>query len=223
MGITNPVGQTITLWGQKKQIIGVVEDFHTSSLYKKVQPAFFRLGQREMHTLVKIKKGKERETLQAIESLYKEKEGIALDYQFIDVTYNKLYTSEQRVSILLQYFAGIAILISCLGLFGLAAFTTEIRLKEIGIRKILGSGNVQIMILLSKEYTKMALIANLIALPIGYYLVNKWLSDFEFKIDLNAWFFLGAGFLTLIIAWVTVGLQTVKAANINPVQCLKDE
>lgn len=224
MGLVNPIGQTVRLWGKEKQIIGVVKDFHVESLYKTVKPSFFRLSERGMNTLVRIEQGKERETIEALQDIYKEKnQGLALDYQFIDDAYDKLYASESRVSILSGYFAGIAILISCLGLFGLAAFTAEIRLKEIGIRKVLGSGNTQIVLLLSNEYTKMVLIANLLALPIGYYLVNNWLGSFAFSIELKWWSFVGAGILSLMISWLTVGIQTVKAAMINPVDCLKDE
>ena len=122
-----------------------------------------------------------------------------------------------------KYFAVVAILISCLGLFGLAAFTAEIRLKEIGIRKILGSANSQIVMLLSKEYTKMVLIANVIGLPIGYYLISMWLDNFAFKIDLSWWFYIGSGVLTLLVAWFTVGFQTFKAARVNVLETLKSE
>ena len=137
--------------------------------------------------------------------------------------YQKLYASENRVSILSRYFAGFAILISCLGLFGLVAFTAERRLKEIGIRKILGSSNFGIVRLLSDDFTKMVLIAMGVALPISYFIARDWLADFAYKIDLAWWYFAGAGLAALLIAWFTVGLQTVKAARVNPAQCLKDE
>jgi len=224
MGLENPVGQTINLWGRQRTIIGVVNDFHLESLYKEVRPAFFRADASPGNALVKIEQGKTITAIQAIEGYYKEQnDGLALDYQFLDDAYNRLYLSEQRVSTLSKYFAGVAIIISCLGLFGLAAFTAEIRLKEIGIRKILGSGNAQIIMLLSKEYTKMVLVANLFALPIGYYLVNEWLGNFAFKIESDVRFFLGAGALTLLIAWLTVGFQTLKAANINLLETLRGE
>ena len=134
-----------------------------------------------------------------------------------------LYSAEKRVALLSRYFAGIAILISCLGLFGLAAFTAERRHKEIGIRKILGSGVSGIVYLLSADFTKMVIAAVIIALPISYLIASSWLAGFAFRIDLEWWFFIGAGFLALVIAWFTVGLQTVKAARINPAECLRDE
>jgi ABC-type antimicrobial peptide transport system permease subunit len=142
---------------------------------------------------------------------------------FIDQDYQALYASEERVSVLSKYFAGVAILISCLGLFGLITFTIERRLKEIGIRKILGSGNLPVIYMLSSDFTKMVLVAIGIALPISYIFTRNWLESFAYQIDLEWWFFAIAGFAALGIAWLTVGIQTVKAANANPVQCLKDE
>lgn len=224
MGLVNPVGQVVRLWGQEKEIIGVVKDFHFESLYEEVKPCFFRMSDKHLNPLVKIQAGRERETLARLQDLYKaQNDGIALEYQFLDSAYERLYFSEQRAATLSRYFAGIAIIISCLGLFGLAAFTAERRLKEIGIRKILGAGNFRIVTLLTADFTKMVLVAILVALPASYFIAQNWLENFAFKIDLQWWFFAGAGALALIIAWLTVGAQTVKAANVNPVDCLKDE
>ncbi len=224
MGLVNPVGQVVRLWGQEKEIIGVVKDFHFESLYEEVKPCFFRMSDKHLNPLVKIQAGQERETLARLQDLYKaQNDGIALEYHFLDSAYERLYFSEQRAATLSRYFAGIAIIISCLGLFGLAAFTAERRLKEIGIRKILGAGNFRIVALLTADFTKMVLVAILVALPASYFIAQNWLENFAFKIDLQWWFFAGAGALALIIAWLTVGAQTVKAANVNPVDCLKDE
>ncbi|MEO0554565.1 MAG: ABC transporter permease [Bacteroidota bacterium] len=224
MGLEDPIGQTIDMWGHQWNIIGVVQDFHLESLYTDIKPAFFRSNNYSMNAVVKIETGKTLEVLQAVEAYHKEhNDGLPLDYQFMDDAYNQLYASEQRVSTLSKYFAVVAILISCLGLFGLAAFTAEIRLKEIGIRKILGSANSQIVMLLSKEYTKMVLIANVIGLPIGYYLISMWLDNFAFKIDLSWWFFISSGVLTLLVAWFTVGFQTFKAARVNVLETLRSE
>jgi len=121
------------------------------------------------------------------------------------------------------YFAAIAILISCLGLFGLAAFTAERRRKEIGIRKILGSGEFRIIYMLSSDFTKMVLVAIAIVLPISYFIATEWLGSFAYRIDLEWWYFVGAGLAALFIAWLTVGVQAVRAANINPTQCLRNE
>jgi ABC-type antimicrobial peptide transport system permease subunit len=174
--------------------------------------------------VVKIAAGKEQETIAQLQPLFQTfNPGFPFDYRFLDQKYQRQYIAEQRVSTLSKYFAGLAILISCLGLFGLAAFTAERRIKEIGIRKILGSTDVGIVFLLSSDFTKMVLIAILIALPVSYLLVKNWLEGFAYRTDLQWWFFIGAGLLALLVAWFTVGLQTVKAARINPTECLKDE
>ena len=127
------------------------------------------------------------------------------------------------MSTLSRYFAGMAIVISCLGLFGLAAFSAQRRLKEIGIRKILGSSDFGIVRLFSGDFTRTVLTAIVIALPVSYFVTRKWLDEFTYRIDLEWWFFAGSGVLALLIAWFTVGLQTVNAARINPAECLKEE
>ena len=223
MGIDNPVGKTVNLWGEDKQIIGVVGDFHFESLYTEVKPCFFRLNSQPRNVLMKIRAGAEKETLVHLQDFYQDYKGISLEYQFLDEAYQTLYASEQRVSTLSKYFTGIAILISCLGLFGLAAFTAERRLKEIGIRKVLGASDFGIVRLLSSDFTKMVVIAIVIALPLSYFIAQQWLASFAYRIDLAWWYFAGAGLVALLIAWFTVGLQTVKAARANPVQCLRDE
>ena len=223
MGIESPVGKTINLWGEDKQIIGVVSDFHFESLYTEVKPCFFRLNSQPRNVLMKIRAGVEKETLAQLQDFYQDYKGISLEYQFLDEAYQTVYASEQRVSTLSRYFAGIAILISCLGLFGLAAFTAERRLKEIGIRKALGASAFSIVRLLSGDFTKMVLLAIVIALPVSYFIAARWLESFAFRIDLEWWYFVGAGLAALLIAWFTVGLQTIKAARVNPVECLRDE
>ncbi|MEL7006605.1 MAG: FtsX-like permease family protein, partial [Bacteroidota bacterium] len=167
---------------------------------------------------------KERETIESISEFYVEyNPGFSFNYKFLDAEYESQYVAEQRVATLSKYFAGLAILISCLGLFGLASFTAERRLKEIGIRKILGAGTLRIVYLLTGDFTKMVLLSILIALPISYFAVTQWLSGFAFRVDLQWWFFVGTGVLAILIAWITVSLQTSKAANVNLVDCLKNE
>jgi putative ABC transport system permease protein len=203
----------------------VVKDFHFESLHEEVKPLFFRLSSENANRImIKIAGGRERETIHQLSEFYQDyNPGFAFDYTFLDEEYQAQYVAEQRVAVLSRYFAGLAILISCLGLFGLAAFTAERRLKEIGIRKILGSSNFGIVRLLSADFTKMVLMAIVIALPISYFIAAKWLESFALRIDLAWWYFAGAGCLALLIAWFTVSLQTVKAANVNPTECLKDE
>jgi len=174
--------------------------------------------------MVKMKKGTEAETIPQIQKLYQEQNpGLAFDYQFLDDDYQALYASEQRISILSRCFAVLAILISCLGLFGLAAFTAERRLKEIGIRKILGSSEMGIVYLLSGDFTKIVLAAVAVAIPVSYFMVAWWLQSFAYKIALNAWYFLIPGMVALIITWLTVGSQAIRASRVSPTQSLKEE
>ena len=225
MGMEQPIGATVNLWGEDRRVIGVVKDFHYESLHEPVKPVFFKLNSSGMMTTIaRLEAGKERETLAQLQDFYQTfNPGYSFDYQFVDADYQALYAAEQRVSTLSKYFAGLAILISCLGLFGLAAFTAERRLKEIGIRKILGASNFGIVRLLSGDFTKMVLVAIALALPISYWAAQWWLADFAFSIALQWWYFAGAGGVALLVAWFTVGLQTVKAARVNPADCLRDE
>ncbi len=224
MGLSDPIGKKVSFWGRERQIIGVSTNFHYESLYKDVEPCFFLLGSGLSKTMVKIRSGTESASIDAIHNLYKEfNEDLPFEYNFLDDDYQAMYNSEQQIATLSKYFCGITILISCLGLFGLVAFTSERRLKEIGIRKILGSGSFRIVYMLSSDFTKMVLLAIFIALPLSYFLARFWLDGFVYRISLEWWFFVLAGFIALVIAWMTVGIQTFKAANINPVQCLRDE
>ncbi len=224
MGIEEPVGKTVKLWGEEKQIVGVVRDFNFESLYEDIQPCFLQVIPELPNAIVKIKGGTEQASLEQLEKLFhKFSPGLPFEYKFLDSQYQSLYAAEQRVSILSRYFAGIAILISCLGLFGLAAFTAERRVKEIGIRKILGATDFGIVGLLSGDFSKMVLIAIAVALPVSYLIGLKWLESFAYRVDLEWWFFVVAGSAALLIAWVTVSLQTIKAARINPSECLRNE
>ena len=199
MGLTNPIGKKVKLWGEEKEIIGVTENFHFDSFHEKVKPLFFRYAPQSTSTIMlKIEAGREQEAITNLQALYKSfNPGFPFDYRFLDQDYQALYTAEQRVSTLSKYFAGIAILISCLGLFGLAAFTAERRLKEIGIRKALGASDLSIVRLLSGDFTKMVLLAIAIALPLSYLAAQRWLQGFAFHIDLQWWYFAGAGLLAL--------------------------
>jgi ABC-type antimicrobial peptide transport system permease subunit len=225
MGFTDPVGKSVSMWGKKRQIIGVTSNFHFESLHEKVAPMLFILEPEQTGQMfVKIAAGKENEVISKLSKVYEAyNAGFTFDYKFLNADYQAQYAAEQRVSILSRYFAGLAILISCLGLFGLATFTAERRRKEIGIRKVLGSTEMGIVYLLSGEFTKMVLAAVCIALPLSYLLTKQWLDNFAFSIDLQWWYFVGAGLAALLIAWLTVGLQAIKAARINPIQSLRDE
>ena len=168
--------------------------------------------------------GKEQEALNDLGTLYKKfNPGAVFNYKFLDQDYQALYVSERVTSSLSRYFAGLSILISCLGLFGLAAFTAEMRAKEIGIRKVLGSGIFGIVRLLNSEFMRIILIAIGIALPLSYLAAKSWLNGFAYRVDLEWWYFFGAGAATIVIALCTVSFQSVKAAMVNPVKSLKAE
>jgi ABC-type antimicrobial peptide transport system permease subunit len=223
MGMKNPVGKTIRAWGKEFEIIGVTKNFNFESLYQQVKPLFFLCSPKQENVLVKIKAGMEGQVISQLGELYSEfNGGVPFEYTFLDESYGALYASEQRVAVLSGYFAGIAIIISCLGLFGLAAFTAERRRKEIGIRKVLGSSELAIVRLLSGEFVQMVLVAILIALPVSYLIATQWLNEFAYAIDLEWWFFAAAGLLALLIAGLTVASQTLKASKMNPVKTLRE-
>lgn len=225
MKLKNPVGQTVNLWGKERHIIGVAGNFNFLSLHEEVQPLFFKLSPRRTNNvMVKIAPGKEAATIDQMSRIYRQfNPGYAFDYKFLDADYQAQYVAEKRVQSLSQYFAGLAILISCLGLFGLAAFTAQRRMKEIGVRKIHGSGVTNIVFLLTGDFTKLVLLSVLVALPCSYLISRNWLESFAYHIDLTIWYFLAAGLIALLTSWITVGMQAVKAAMLNPLQCLKHE
>jgi putative ABC transport system permease protein len=225
MGLKNPVGTIMEGQGNNIEIIGVVKNFHFQSLHEQVMPANFRLDNLGASTIVvRIKPGKQREALSGLEKIYKSfNPGFTFEYRFLDQDYQALYASEKQVSVLARYFAGLTILISCLGLFGLSAFTTEMRFKEIGIRKVLGSSMFGIIRQLSQEFTALVIIASCVAVPFSYLIARKWLDGFAFKIELHWWYFFGAGLTTITVALVTVSYQSFKAARMNPVKSLKAE
>jgi putative ABC transport system permease protein len=224
MGLKDPIGKTVTVWGEKKIIVGVVKNFHFGSLYKKEAPSFLRYIQNNSNLFVRIKPGIVKETIMRIESLYKTfNDGLAFDYKFLDDDYQALYSSEQKVAVLSKYFAAIAILISCLGLFGLAAFTAQKRQKEIGIRKILGASVGTVGAMLSTNFLKLVMIALMIAIPVSCWAAHQWLQSFAYRININVGVFLMTGAAVILITLFTISFQTIKAAVTNPVKSLRTE
>ncbi len=162
--------------------------------------------------------------LEKVEEVYHEfNPGYVFEPQFVDHAYQEMYNTEQQVSMLIAWFAVLAILISCLGLFGLSIFTTQRRTKEIGIRKVLGLGIYGVVFLLSKDFSRMVLLAAAIAVPISYLLAERWLENFAYHIDLNWWLFIVVGFVALAVALLTVSYQALKTAITNPVNSLRSE
>ncbi|MDH4093126.1 MAG: ABC transporter permease, partial [Cyclobacteriaceae bacterium] len=207
MNLENPIGKVIRLWDEVDlQIIGVLKDFHFQSLHEAVNPLFMTLSPKNTwNIMVRLARGREKEALGALTDFYNSfNPGFTFEYEFQDTNYAKLYAAEQRVATLSGYFAAFAILISCLGIFGLAAFTAARRQKEIGIRKALGCSSTKIVLLLSSDFTGMVLVSIVLGLPASYWLLQHWLSRFAFHVDLEVWFFIVAGLVALLIAWFTV-------------------
>jgi ABC-type antimicrobial peptide transport system permease subunit len=185
---------------------------------------FYYNPQHATSMVAKIEKGKEREVLQNIEALYKKfNPAYLFTYSFLDDSYQAQYVSEQRVSVLAQYFAGLAILISCLGLFGLATFNAEVRTKEIGIRKVLGASVENVVLLLSKDFLRLIVLAILIAFPLAWWALNGWLNGFAYHISISPWLFVIAGVAILLVAFLTLSYQSVKTAIMNPIRSLRTE
>ena len=225
MEYENPVGEKIEMWGNPYPIIGVVEDFNYQSLYNEIKPIIFILEPSTTSTVfVKLKSDKIAEGLEATEKVWQEfAAGFPFNFTFLDAEYQKFYEEDRRVSEVSGLFAFLAILISCLGLFGLAVFSTERRIKEIGIRKILGASSMAIMNLLSSEFLKLVLIALLISLPLAYHLASDWLNHFQYHLEIS-WLFIGLVAIgSIITAWLTISIQTVKVSNQDPVENLRDE
>ena len=226
MHLKDPVGKTIKYSDQPRQIIGIVKDFHFESLHEPVKPCFISLegGGVWDKIMVRIKAGQQAGTIAAIQHLYESvNPGFPFDYNFLDEAYEKQYLTETRVGVLSRYFAGLAILISCLGLFGLAAFTAQQRRKEIGIRKVVGASVNDITLMLSKDFLKLVMIAILIAFPVAWWAMNHWLQGFAYRINMGAGVFLIAGTSVILITVLTISFQAIKAAIANPVKSLRTE
>lgn len=225
MGLENPIGEMVTHYTGKKEIIGVVKDFTTESLHHPMEPAMFHHRPEQAHyIMLKIENGKELQTIKKIESVYKKyNTNYPFDPRFVDQDYQAMYDSEMRVSKLSRLFSALAILISCMGLLGLTIFQVQRRVKEIGIKKVLGCSSWKLALSMTFDFTKSVFIALIFALPISYLLGIKWLENFAESIELSLSMFISAAFLAILIAWLTVGTQTWKAANANPVHSLRNE
>ncbi|GAB3529428.1 ABC transporter permease [Pontibacter brevis] len=226
MQMQQPVGERLELWQELKgPIIGVVNDFHSTSMHVAMQPLILVLRPQENNTLfARIAPGSTTAAVAAVEEVIKRHNpAFPFEYHFLDEDFKKMYRSEAVMGQLTAYFAGVAIFISCLGLFGLALFTAEQRTKEIGIRKVLGASITSIVYMLSKDFLRLVLIANLIALPLSWYLMDSWLSDYAFRTELSWWIFAAAFLSTIVIAMLTLSFHAVKTAVTNPVTSLRTE
>ncbi|MFD2935909.1 ABC transporter permease [Spirosoma flavum] len=224
-GKASPIGKTIVRSGQREfTIIGVVKDFHYASARQKIAPLIMLLGRNSGAIIVKVKAADAADIVASFKKQWETFNPSApFTYSFLDERFAFLYETEQKTSQLFTVFAIISIVIACLGLFGLAALTAEQRTKEIGVRKVLGASVVSIIALLSRDFLKLVLIALVLAVPIAWFAMNRWLEDFAYRIDLSWWVFAMAGLLAVGIAILTISFQSIKAALMNPVKSLRSE
>ncbi|MEJ0029152.1 MAG: FtsX-like permease family protein [Bacteroidota bacterium] len=226
IGYDDPIGKPLTFLQTRGTIVGVVKDFHLKSLKEPIMPLIMFLGE-DAHwgyVLVKTEAGRTGEGIASLEEVFKNIEPeYPLRYYFADDEFQKLYNSERSVNQLSMSFCVLAIVIACLGLFGLTMFTAEQRKKEIGIRKAIGASTMNIVSMLSNDIVKLVLISAAFAAPMAWLAMNKWLDQFAYRASISLWLFIGPALLTLAIALVTTSFQAIKAAIADPVTSLKSE
>jgi putative ABC transport system permease protein len=208
---------------EKLRVIGVVKNFNFESFKTQVRPLSIRLTKNDGNLLVRYE-GSPKDVTAKVETLWKQNStNEPFEYTFLDEEFDKLFRAEQRMGTIFSIFSGLAIFIASLGLFALAAFTSEQRTKEIGIRKAMGATSFSLMMLLSREFTKLVIIAFVPAAVFGWYVSNQWLQGFEYRVEISPWIIIASGFIAILIAWVTVSYQSIKAAATNPVNSLRYE
>ncbi|GAA4803457.1 ABC transporter permease [Olivibacter ginsenosidimutans] len=226
MQIVNPIGKTFTLNGTSGIIIGVVKDFHFKSMKTAIEPLVIQSVEpsKWWNMYIKTTGHQAHQALAAVERLWKQyNPDYAFDYQFIDQSFDNLYKTEIRSGKLFNIFAGMAILLSCLGLFGLVTYTAETKVREIGIRKTLGANISHIILLLSKDFLGLVGMSFIVAFPVAWWMMSKWLDNYVYRTTIAWWIFALAGFVAFTIAFLTVCSKALKAAQVNPVKSLRSE
>jgi len=224
MGMDEPLNQWFSLNETRGVIIGIVKDFNFKSLRTKVEPLVFRVGEYLNYILIRINENDSQNSISRINAIWDElNPDYPFEYHFLDDDYEQLYIPEIRLGKLFNYFTFLAIFISCLGLLGLVSFMAQQRTKEIGIRKVLGSSVTGIIRLLSMEFTKWVVFANIIAIPIGWFFMNKWLQNFAYRTNMPWWIFVLAAVLVLLTALITTSFQSYQAATTNPADSIRQE
>ena len=231
-GITSTEGMRMTMTGAghtptEGEVVGILKDFNMQSLHHQTGPLAITIARQSYfldNFVMRLETGDLKKTIAAISEQW---EAIAperpFDYFFLDETFDQLYRRESRTGVLFSWFTGLALLIACLGMFALAAILCEQRIKEIGIRKVLGASTAKLVGLLSKDFLKLVIIALVVASPLAYFFMEKWLTDFAYRIDIQWWVFIAVGAIALVVAFLTVGFQSARAALANPVESLRSE
>lgn len=218
------VGKTLTLWGNKGTIVGVVKDFNFKPVQQAIEPLVMPFNKIGGYTVVRTLPGKTNATIQALAKISQElNPAYPFKFDFLDQDLANLYKGEQQMGNIFNLFAILGIFISCLGLYGLSAFMAEQRTKEIGVRKVLGASVFNLVYLLSFGITRLILIAIVIAVPVSWYAVNSWLAGFAYHISVSWLIFFTASVAALSIAWLTVSYESIKAAIVNPIKSLRTE
>ncbi len=229
LGLKNPVGTEVYIPGgggeHLVKVIGVIKDFHTASFHQKIGPLFLYINPDRFYNIaVKIDPAY---TKQALTGLREKFSAVlpakTFNYQTLTEQYNSLYQPDEKTGSLIMIFAILSVIVASMGLFGLSSFATVVRMKEIGIRKVLGADILNISFLLSKDFTKWVLVANIIAWPAAYYAISKWLDDFAYKTSMGIWIYILAAIIALVISIITISFQSIRAANANPVKTLRYE
>jgi hypothetical protein len=226
MGFKDPVGQVIYDDPESWHVVGVIRDFIQESPYQPIKPMIIR-GPKEGTGVMLVRLNGNNATsknLSTMEKIFKKyNPAYPFEYTFTSEEYAQKFGDEQLTGKLASLFAALTIFISCLGLFGLAAYMAENRIKEIGVRKVLGASAAGIATLLSKDFIQLVVVAVLIASPVAWFAMHKWLEGYDYKIDISWWIFIAAGFIAIFIALITVSFQAIKAAIANPVKALRSE
>jgi putative ABC transport system permease protein len=229
LNLSDPVGDKFKVPGsggaKEMTVLGIVKDFHVYSLKQKIEPLMLYINPDYFYTIaVRIRPENTQATIAYLEETWKNiLPDTTFNYTFLEDAYHQLYIAEEKVSQLLTLFSGLAIFVACLGLFGLASFMAVQRHKEIGIRKVLGADISRIMFLLSKDFTKNVLIANILSWPLAYFAMTRWLQNYAYRINMGIWPYLAAGGGVLLTALLTVGYQAIKASLADPVDSLRYE
>lgn len=226
MNLKNPVGQTVTWWGRPLTVIGITKNMVIESPYDEVRPIIYPILDYQGNTMIMKLNPKQSvaESIKKIEPIFRKyAPEQPFEYQFVDDSYASKFGDEERIGTLSGIFTTLAVIISCLGLFGLTSFVAEQRKKEIGIRKVLGASVFSVWNLLTREFVILVLIAFFIAFPLAYYFMMEWLQNYSYRTSLSGWVFMMAGAGVLLITALTVSFQAIKAAFANPVKSLRTE